>query len=68
MKTLAVCENVVSVGKEVGERLEKHNMSIQLVKGYPVQEVFTKEFLAKLGENYNTETMFLQFAVLTWGK
>jgi hypothetical protein len=66
MKTLAAVENVISVGKEVGDRLEQHNMHLQLTKKRPAKEMFSPEILEELSKNYNIDNMDFQFGICTF--
>lgn len=68
MKTIVVAENCVNVGSEVGNRLEKHKMSVQLTTRKHVKDVLSQAELDRLAKEYNIDNMYLEFAILTFGE
>lgn len=68
MKTIVVAENCINVDPKVGERLEKHKMSVQLTKRKHVKDVLSQSELDRLAKEYNIDNMYLEFAILTFGE
>ena len=67
-KSLVTAEDAISLPIEVSKRLAKHPPNLYLTKQMHVKDIFKQEYIDNLGKEYNTDNLYVEFVILTFGK